>query len=593
MTSYPQQFLYLGDADGCPHEVVNGARTAYNLTTRGQGDSYGFSNILDDLGCAALAYVPICGTNLLDREQSTLEVYVDGWNIDANCTITASTAAYREGTHSLRVVAAAGGDMSIMTPNGISGKPVVGGVSYTARASSRAASTGRDFGVWIEWYDISGTYISWSSATDSPDSSTGWTEHVVTATAPVNAAYAALGAYWVGAGAGEVHYFDRAGIMVGDGTGGDMVWVPGDDGISTGVGWGQWIVDAPDDPWDNGATAASDALGIVIEEWTGIDGGHHTRATTTLGINRGGAALGAMSQRGRVMKFNVLLVGTSERGMNHLFRWLERELLDCGAGCTERSLWLRETCPTVGDASYAELEVDWLRLDRVGLVEGPTWEAAPVKDAGGCYIRRASFTIVAGDPCMYGVPAAVASGTSTNATVSLSATLTEAACDEWTSSNRQVSAYIEPADTGMMLPQIIISSLEYSGGGDPYSLPDLRIFGVLEPAYGSIDLCSAEKVGQLVLSGLNASGAEILIDFAERRVWTRRVADGSDWQDGSMYLALSETAGFPRWFDFGALGGYVYVEPMYEGLANSLSGTADDVDEWYVEIRQVQRVGCI
>jgi hypothetical protein len=76
-------------------------------------------------------------------------------------------------------------------------------------------------------------------------------------------------------------------------------------------------------------------------------------------------------------------------------------------------------------------------------------------------------------------------------------------------------------------------------------------------------------------------------------VWTRRVADGSDWQDGSMYLALSETAGFSRWFDFGALGGYVYVEPMYEGLANSLSGTADDVDEWYVEIRQVQRVGCV
>ncbi len=593
MTSYPQQFLYLGDADGCPHEVVNGARTAYNLTTRGQGDSYGFSNILDDLGCAALAYVPICGTNLLDREQSTMEVYVDGWLNDANATFTSSTNAYREGTRSLRVVATAGASMSVRTADGISGFPVVAGVQYTARGSSRAGSAGRTFYFFLRWFDISGTFISESYSAGVTDTTTGWVEDVITSTAPPTAAYACAVGRWDGCGAGEVHYLDRAGIMVGDGTGADMVWVPGDDGISVGVGWGQWLVDAADDPWDNGTAAAADALGIVIEEWTGIDGGQHTRATTQLGINRGGAALGVMSQRGRVMKFNVILLATSERGMNYLFRWLERELLDCGAGCTERSLWLRETCPDTGDATYAELEVDWMRLDRVGLVEGPTWEAPPIKDAGGCYIRRASFTIVAGDPCMYGVPYAVGSGTSINATVSLSATLTEAACDEWTGSNRQVSAYISPSDTGLSLPQIIISSFEYSGGGDPYSLPDLRIFGVLEPAYGSIDLCSAEKVGQLVLSGLNATGAEILIDFAERRVWTRRVADGSDWQDGSMYLALSETAGFPRWFDFGALGGYVYVEPMYEGLANSLSGTADDVDEWYVEIRQVQRVGCV
>ena len=46
MTSYPNQFLYMSDANGCPREIVNGARAALNRDVAGLAGSGRYSNLL-------------------------------------------------------------------------------------------------------------------------------------------------------------------------------------------------------------------------------------------------------------------------------------------------------------------------------------------------------------------------------------------------------------------------------------------------------------------------------------------------------------------------------------------------------------------
>src|SRR5690606_5606622 len=104
--------------------------------------------------------------------------------------------------------------------------------------------------------------------------------------------------------------------------------------------------------------------------------------------------------RHREMKLNVLLVGLNEPALMHGFRWLESFLVGCSESCGEWAFWIRDFCPPDPELDPEE---GVYRLDEVALIEGPTWES-PVTPRSGCVIRRASFTIAAGDPCMYSPP---------------------------------------------------------------------------------------------------------------------------------------------------------------------------------------------
>ena len=594
MTSYPHQFLYLGDSVGCPHEVVNGGRAAYNLTVAGLATGR-FSNVLDDMGCEALAYTPMCVTNLLTREGSTFETGITPWAAYANCSVSASTAAARSGTGSMRMRSTAGGDMSASTPSGTSGMPVVEGVSYTARGWFRAATTGRQCFFYVEWYDSGGAYVTEDFSGGITSTTTGWTEDKITATAPAGAAYAAVVAWVDSTGAAnEDHYIDDCGLMVAQSSLLDQLLVPGVDGNDASIGWGQWLVHDSVDPWDNGADAASEAFGLIIEEWTGIDGGHHTRSATPVGVNRGGARFGPQSSKARVMKINALLLGSSERGLAHLFRWLERELLDPGEACANRSLWFRDVCPEISvDPTNAELEVGWFRMDRVVLVEGPTWESEPAK-GGGCYIRRVSFTLTAGDPCMYSAGSYVHEVDVDATGATYNAALGEAVCDAF-EGTLQVFVEVTPGDVGNGAPRVTISSAAEYDGPDRLSLPNFRIFGIASPDVGTADPCVADKLGELVLAPFMATGTEIVVDFAARQVLYRDPVSGGDWMDGSRFLVPGSPGGTRRWWDFGANTGVIYIEPLYAGLKNSLSGLAETLTtnpSWTVRVESVQRIGC-
>lgn len=149
-------------------------------------------------------------------------------------------------------------------------------------------------------------------------------------------------------------------------------------------------------PWYSSVYPESaDALGFYIEEWTGLDDRHITRTATKYGTPRGGATLGALGNSERTMKLNIYLFARSEQAMDYLFYWLGSALSSVCGSCSSSKLLTRRFCGDIEDPWSGVVE-----LRDAGLIEGLGWEN-DVADFGRCYIRRASFTLVAGDPCMY------------------------------------------------------------------------------------------------------------------------------------------------------------------------------------------------
>lgn len=594
MTTYHQQLLYTGDDQGGPVELINGARTAFNLQAAALCGPGQFSNVLADAGCDALLFEPVCVTNLLTEIQSSMNGGVTtGWANDTNATLSASTTQVLQGTHSLRLSSNAAGAMAAVTPTGVSGVRVVAGTYYTATASFRAGSVARNVQTRVRWYDGSGALLSETAPAGLNDSTTAWVTDRSVVLAPAGAITAAVVVrVATPAGAGELHYVDQIGLMPTGLSTAFVPWVLGGGGFTSDVTWQPLTLGGNTNPWDDGSAAADEAMGFYIEEWTGLDGGHHQRATVAVGADRGGARFGPQTARERVMKLNVLLIGTTDRSLAFLFRWLESQLLSCCGACGTRTVFLRDFCEPISPVpTDAELERGWARVERVALVDGPTWEAEPAKDVG-CYIRRVSFTLAAGDPCMYAEPTATTTSTSDIAGVGLLALASEAACNTWLSTNRRVSASVAGPTYGAVAPRITITSpLEVDASGNPKSLPDLKIFGV-NLASGQCDPCRQARIGELIISPYRAAGMEIEIDMAARTVMYRSLSTGLGWQDGSRFLAR-QTRPQRRWWSFGSCaGGCVYVEPVHVGLLNSFAGTADPVSSWTVKIEAVPRWGC-
>ncbi len=140
---------------------------------------------------------------------------------------------------------------------------------------------------------------------------------------------------------------------------------------------------------------SADALGFYIEQWTGLDDGHLKRDSTGIGGYGGGSRLGNLSSEGRIMKLNVTLFGLTNEATEYLFRWLSSVLSNVCSTCDTSSILIRRYCPAIEDPWDGVVQ-----LRRVALVEGLRWEAELI-ERGACMMRRASFTLEAGDPCMY------------------------------------------------------------------------------------------------------------------------------------------------------------------------------------------------
>jgi hypothetical protein len=148
--------------------------------------------------------------NQLAASLADMETNPTGWQASSNCTVPQSSAKAWQGLYSTAVTASSAATMTATTPAGLNAVPVTAGYQYAADAHFLANSSTRSVGINIAWYDSTGTIISTSTGTTKTDSASTWTRAGVVATAPSNAAFAAVQATVTSPGNGEIHYLDGA-----------------------------------------------------------------------------------------------------------------------------------------------------------------------------------------------------------------------------------------------------------------------------------------------------------------------------------------------------------------------------------------------
>lgn len=377
--------------------------------------------------------------------------------------------------------------------------------------------------------------------------------------------------------------------------------VPPANSMGGNTGWQLLDTNISGAPWYvTGNTASTEGYGFYIEEWTGLDGVHHARSITPYGPGRGGATFGRQTSAHRTMAINVLLVGASNRGLNHLFRWLESTLLSSCA-CENPSLWFREYCPDV-----SSLTDGLARADDVALVGPVQWESPPLEDAG-CFVRRASFVLASGSPCLFREPTTGTSFTSTyaswNSVVNpgTAALVTDnlVPLTTWNSTNTCASTVLASPAYGSVAPYITITSpLENNATGLPKYVPDLRIIGLVNPmdvaptSFGEMFV-----QGAFVLTGIEA-GMEVIVDLASATIKMRRPHDDLNYYDGSRLIGtrpvwspsfVGPDSVLRRWFSFESCD-----EPIVVVEPNAYSdGATTWVSTWTVTIGSQERFGCV
>jgi hypothetical protein len=171
--------------------------------------------------------------NLLTVNQASLETDTSGWVAGAATTIARSTSQAAHGAASLQLTKTGATGLAFAnTPAGLIGVPVEPGLTYTAMISYRPATTPRKIRTRLAFYDAAGAYIGELYIGFSEEVAGAWVEDAITGTAPAGAAFAAVEARIGLDGdppnqpvAGEVHYLDKVGLLVGPA---GTAWTPGD-----------------------------------------------------------------------------------------------------------------------------------------------------------------------------------------------------------------------------------------------------------------------------------------------------------------------------------------------------------------------------
>lgn len=154
-------------------------------------------------------------SNLMSVQQADFETLTDGLEYHpTNCAVAQDTAVYYAGVASGKLTASSAATMSVLSTY-IRCAPET---PVTARAQFRAAATGRTTNVRVLFYDDQFTAVSGTVSAAGTDSTSTWTETVVTGTSPAVTKWARVQLEITGAGAGEIHNIDHVGLMYGTNT---------------------------------------------------------------------------------------------------------------------------------------------------------------------------------------------------------------------------------------------------------------------------------------------------------------------------------------------------------------------------------------
>lgn len=335
-------------------------------------------------------------------------------------------------------------------------------------------------------------------------------------------------------------------------------------------------------PWWDGVVGSpsSRALGFWIEEWTGLDGAHHSRSQTQFG--RSGSSFGPLTESGRTWKMNILLFGCDDCALQELFDWLENTLLNCCDPCSTFDAGYWRCCPAVGSV----LKDSWVNVSGLALLEGPTWEAEPVEDLG-CFMRRVSVTIGVADPCKYRCPEdclinerfPINARTCVQRLQDLDRFIgcdRDIACDLYAA--YRLCCQVDGAPTGVTAPIIVAENT-----GNTTSVP-FSVIGVLDPQGAGCDPCLAPQSGEIRFLGI-PPGGKLVIDALRQEV-TYTDATTVVGIDGMVFLdhPIGE---YPTWPSFGCDGGWLAIEPSSLGLCSPT-----DVANLLFNVQVSSRYGC-
>ncbi|MGH9252375.1 MAG: hypothetical protein ACRD0W_23080, partial [Acidimicrobiales bacterium] len=157
--------------------------------------------------------------NLLSADDASFENGLGSWGAQTNATIVQSATQALHGTQSMRLTATGAGNMSAISAGGVFPYQVKAGQQYTVLASFRAAVTGRSCRVAVQWVDQTGANLgAVVNGSNVTDTTSGWTQAFVTATAPAGVYGVRLIAEVLSAGAAEQHFVDQMSLHTGTST---------------------------------------------------------------------------------------------------------------------------------------------------------------------------------------------------------------------------------------------------------------------------------------------------------------------------------------------------------------------------------------
>jgi hypothetical protein len=652
--SYHHGWLYLLGADGLPQEIFNHARTAAYLQSPALQLRGGarIENVLDFGGCEAYEYQPPCGgppgsvtfPGVVGNRLSTADAAA--LDITGDITLIADIAPNDWATGAIQRImgkwSSAAGNFSYMleltaagaiqiswTTAGSTTISMLSNLNLGSLANGERRVIRADLDVVNSTNRVATFWTAYSPL--GPWTQLGATQ----TTAGTTSIFSGSAAFEVGAVgnaagfAGKLYYAQvRNGMSNLSTPGGtavltidpDLIPTTGSTSFSaatgqlvsiarTGtfqtevtVGPDYWELISKVDPlydpapWFNERFPESgDFLGFHIEEWTGLDDRHVSRQVAPVGRPGGGGQLGNLGAAERVMKFNVLAIGLSEAALEYGYRWLATTLSGVCSTCATDKVMVRRTCPDV--------EALWdgvVELRDVGLVEGLAWEA-PIGKMSYCFVRRLSFGMVAGDPCMYlpGTDVAFNPADAANIasclsgmTVSTGRTNCRPTCSELPAACRMSFTFDWPDPFGAAAPVVTLTNT------DPANSMPLRILAYSDPLGVGIDPspCGLQILGELYVGPIPPY-SELRWDVSSREVLYYDHTT-SDWTSGYPFIGANDPPA-PRWFALPCGTTHIVIEPataclyqqngeyMYNGVA---LGVVPHFPTAALSI--VERVGC-
>lgn len=217
--------------------VPNGTYNIYARTTRYREDGTTATETISSWTAASTLtqsvtapVIPAITATTWDAATQSVEIQVSanmipnpdfdtnttGWLAGANSTIARVTTPTFAGAGALSITSTTSGSINANTSTGTAGIIVVPGEQYTASAYYRAATTGRNGKIDVQWYNAAGTSVATTSGTSQAFVAGAWTRLQDTHTAPATAVYARPIFSVVGTTAGsEIHYIDSAQFELG------------------------------------------------------------------------------------------------------------------------------------------------------------------------------------------------------------------------------------------------------------------------------------------------------------------------------------------------------------------------------------------